>query len=302
MTQSQQNISLEKLCSVVPVFAQDVLHDIQNVELISARRGIAVWRVVFKSGDAAALKFSIPVSSHEVSSTVSSALSREIAALLATRSKQFNPLLSVDRSEPPQYLATRWDSDLQPAAKIAESARGRNDFDALRDLCALYAGAVSEIHKAGWLHGDLQPGHFLVSEDFAKQALIDWGLARPIAGSEFSHPGCFVHYAAPEIAESMLEGKAESGYDVQAEIYALAASMVFLLTGKTAVDYGDEPSGAGRFGHRIGRVISGSHIRNFTPERLSAQAISLIKQALGKRSERPTAKELANALGGGTYE
>ncbi|GGL98886.1 hypothetical protein GCM10010129_48220 [Streptomyces fumigatiscleroticus] len=102
------------------------------------------------------------------------------------------------------------------------------------------AGALAELHSKGWVHGDLQPAHFIIGPD--RTHVIDLALARGGHVRErydFPFRGCLVHYEAPEIARSVLAtGKGEP---TQAgDIYALGASLLISATGWRAVEYPDD--------------------------------------------------------------
>ncbi|MGW1609237.1 protein kinase [Streptomyces sp. NPDC002285] len=101
-------------------------------------------------------------------------------------------------------------------------------------------GALAELHPKGWVHGDVQPAHFIVGLE--RTYLIDLALARGRhvpAEYDFPFRGCLVHYEAPEIARSVLDtGEAEPTQE--ADIYALGASLLISATGWRAVEYPDD--------------------------------------------------------------
>jgi len=93
--------------------------------------------------------------------------------------------------------------------------------------------ALSEIHEAadrdgplGILHGDVSPSNVLVSRDGADARFVDFGLARmrddaPVADGVFRGTLAF---AAPEVARG-------EDFDVRADIFALAASLLSVSAG-----------------------------------------------------------------------
>ncbi|MFF8845467.1 protein kinase [Streptomyces sp. NPDC015127] len=100
--------------------------------------------------------------------------------------------------------------------------------------------ALAELHAEGWVHGDVQPAHFIIGPE--RTHLIDLALARggrvPEA-YDFPFRGCLVHYEAPEISRSVLAtGEAEP--TPAADVYALGASLLISATGWRAVEYPDD--------------------------------------------------------------
>jgi serine/threonine protein kinase len=108
-----------------------------------------------------------------------------------------------------------------------------------RSVALECAEALAELHGRGWVHGDVQPAHFIVGPE--RTHLIDLALARGghvPAGYDFPFRGCLVHYEAPEISRSVLAtGEAEPTQ--AADIYALGASLLISATGWRAVEYPD---------------------------------------------------------------
>ncbi|KAF8312288.1 kinase-like protein, partial [Clavulina sp. PMI_390] len=92
-----------------------------------------------------------------------------------------------------------------------------------RQIITKAVAAVSEIHAAGVVHGDLKFDHFLV--DYQDQLyLIDFGLAvRPQAGQLFTYSLGTESYKAPEVKR----GRPYSPF--AADIYALGQSLRIIL-------------------------------------------------------------------------
>lgn len=117
------------------------------------------------------------------------------------------------------------------------------------------AEALSELHRAGWIHGDIQPAHMIVGTTGVK--LIDLALAqgRTVAGAlDFAYRGCLVHYGAPEISRSVLES-GTAAPTRESDVYALGASLMISATGWRHVDY---PDGAPREVQRQA-IVDGPH-------------------------------------------
>ncbi|WP_075738541.1 protein kinase [Streptomyces acidiscabies] len=100
--------------------------------------------------------------------------------------------------------------------------------------------ALAELHAQGWVQGDVQPAHFIIGPD--RTHLIDLALAcggDVPRGYDFPFRGCLVHYEAPEISRSVLTtGEAEP--TLEADVYALGASLLISATGRRAVEYPDD--------------------------------------------------------------
>ncbi len=95
--------------------------------------------------------------------------------------------------------------------------------DPRRALSLLYsaAAALTVVHRAGLLHGDIKPANLIVRPD-GEVALVDLGLATALREGGENSVGLTPHFAAPEV---------QSGgpLTVQAEIYSLGVVVRDLL-------------------------------------------------------------------------
>jgi eukaryotic-like serine/threonine-protein kinase len=87
--------------------------------------------------------------------------------------------------------------------------------------------ALSTIHAAGVVHGDVSPDNVLLSEDAARAVLVDFGLALapsmpPLPAGPFR--GTLL-YAAPELARG-------EPVDGRADLFAMAASLLHVASGE----------------------------------------------------------------------
>ncbi len=90
------------------------------------------------------------------------------------------------------------------------------------------------VHQAGYLHGDVHAGNFLVRE--GQVCLIDFGLARPIQVDEKDvskhSEGGVTEYMPPEYARHKKEKRKKLWGSVAGEIYSAGVIIFALFTGK----------------------------------------------------------------------
>ena len=84
--------------------------------------------------------------------------------------------------------------------------------------------ALEETHRQGLVHGDLKPSNVMLTSTGAK--LLDFGISRPVAGSDSTIAGT-IPYMAPE----QLAGTA---IDIRTDIFAFGAILFEMLTGRRA--------------------------------------------------------------------
>jgi serine/threonine protein kinase len=134
----------------------------------------------------------------------------------------------------------------------------------IRDLCQMLRQVI-RLDEAGYLHGDLQPNHFLVGHD-GKFHLIDLELAVRKDDAEAEYGGALVHFVSPETARRMLVRDQHIPLDALSEIYSFGAVAFFLYTGKTACVYNDvsegKQPGEPSFEQRL-KAISHGRLRPF---------------------------------------
>ncbi|MVO83972.1 protein kinase [Streptomyces sp. p1417] len=104
------------------------------------------------------------------------------------------------------------------------------------------ADALAQLHDKGYVHGDVQPAHFILGDGPGRAALIDLALVRGAkvpARFDFPYRGCLVHYEAPEIARRVLES-GEAAPTREADVYGLGAALFMAATGWRHVAYPDD--------------------------------------------------------------
>jgi tetratricopeptide (TPR) repeat protein len=104
------------------------------------------------------------------------------------------------------------------------------------DLVLEVAGAVQHAHQRGVIHRDLKPANILVSRADARPRLVDFGIAKAVAGGPgggaprtSGMPIGTPAYMAPE--QTGL-----GGVDTRADVYALGAVLYELVAGRPPVD------------------------------------------------------------------
>jgi serine/threonine-protein kinase len=128
-----------------------------------------------------------------------------------------------------------------PARLIAHiAARATRALDEIQHLQAAADGS-----PLGIVHGDLGPDHVLLGP-FGEARLVDFGAAR-WAGMDASLAGGdrgTLPYVAPEVA------RGEAAPSAAADVYALAATLLYVATGQPPCDTHDEPAMLAEIGDR----------------------------------------------------
>lgn len=177
---------------------------------------------------------------------------REVVILQAA------PLLCPDlfvagSTQDPPWILTRY---LGP--RLTASAPNRKHARAhwaARTACEVLEEAA-RIFQLGWLHGDVQPAHFVRGPKGVVR-LLDFELARHKNEENVPYAGALVHYCAPEIAAGMLAGDNHIPYRPESEVYALGATLFFLFTGLT-VHILPDVSHETRFRARLETIVKGN--------------------------------------------
>lgn len=149
------------------------------------------------------------------------------------------------------------------------------------------ASALSELHRAGWIHGQVRPQHILVSpRGFA--TLVDFSQARRLESAECEAgpvTSLAARYAAPECF-------ARSGrLTAASDVYSLGVVLYELLCGSLPFS-GTDARQLGQ-GHRS---MAAPDLRRARPE-ASLEAAELLRRMLAKEAlRRPIANELVRWL------
>ncbi|MFC4335036.1 protein kinase domain-containing protein [Salininema proteolyticum] len=132
----------------------------------------------------------------------------------------------------------RTGATLQPWT--GERLRMENPRQALK-----MAQAVDDLHRAGYLHGDLQPAHFTADGE-GDVHLIDFDVAVPVEGGS-DYGGGMLHFMAPEVAEGMARRSRTIALTKRAEVCSFGAVLYYLITGRNLTPY---PDGAGLWAYQ----------------------------------------------------
>ncbi|MFH9421235.1 protein kinase [Streptomyces sp. NPDC017529] len=103
------------------------------------------------------------------------------------------------------------------------------------------ATKLAALHDRNWIHGDIQPAHFIIGSD-GGATVIDLALAQggSLPGElDLPYPGCLVHYESPEISRSVLE-KGTATPTTASDVYGFGASLFMSATGWRHVEYPDD--------------------------------------------------------------
>lgn len=150
------------------------------------------------------------------------------------------------------------------------------------------ASAVETAHRAGILHRDIKPANVLVS-GYGSPALADFGISgRAATVDDHDDVGVSVAWTAPEVLRGQSNGS------VSAEVYSLAATLFYLLSGRSPFEAPDGDNSTDALLRRALNTEPARTGRADVPESLER----LLQQALDKDPavRPPTALALARSL------
>ncbi len=245
------------------------------------RRGSTVWYVETDDGPRA-VKIGYPSKTHAHTAL---APSREANIL---RSLGANGIHDGEWAEG-TWSVQPWHTGPSLYEKWAQHrAPGTGTSPSLLDAL-MSATALADLHRMGWVHGDVQPAHLIMGA--AGATLIDLGLARGghvPSRWDFPYRGCLVHYEAPEISRSVLDHKTAEPTR-ESDVYALGASFLISATGWRHVAYPDD---AHRDDQRRA-IVEKEH----RPVTIAGELGKLVDAMLSYQpADRPTATEVCDVL------
>ena len=134
---------------------------------------------------------------------------------------------------PTEHPERDWPADLPPPPLTLQAwveCDGPLPEALAVDLGLKLGGAVGAMHAAGVLHGDVQPLNVLL-DGAGRPVLINHGLARPLRPGIGPPPTptgrmASIYYAAPEVRSN------PAGTEPRLDVYSLAATLIYALTGR----------------------------------------------------------------------
>lgn len=143
-------------------------------------------------------------------------------------------------------------------------------------------------HERKIIHRDVKPSNIMIDNN-DQVKLLDFGLAIPALGSEFTRTGTILgslHYMSPEqvLGEQM---------DARSDIYSVGITLYQLVTGRLPFDGASEYSIAN--GHLKSEPINPTTINSDLPVRLSEIVLKSLAKSPADRFQ--TAKDFLGALG-----
>jgi serine/threonine protein kinase len=123
------------------------------------------------------------------------------------------------------------------------------------DLCQMLKKVI-RLDDLGYLHGDLQPRHFIIDAQGTFR-LIDLEMA--VRKDEFEplYPGALIHFVSPETAREMLVDNQHIPLDPLSEIYSFAAVAFTLYTGQPPTMCGEAKEERVSFEQRLQAIVQG---------------------------------------------
>ena len=116
--------------------------------------------------------------------------------------------------------------ELVEGQSLEEAMQGSATLEALLGALVRAADQLTQVHRAGLLHGDVKPANVIV-EASGSVTFVDLGLAAPLREGGTAAEGLTPRYAAPEL----FDGRPLT---VRAEVYALGVTLSEILEAKRA--------------------------------------------------------------------
>lgn len=267
-------------------------YNLTPTQTLTARRGATTILATDPQNHQYILKLSTP--EDDADQTTQQTISREGQILRQLPNTFPDHYIDHGTHENTAWLLTHFAGE-QHSANYAEKYRNTTDWpESFINLAVAITEKLSKAHNAGWLHRDIQPAHFILNED-GEITIIDWALAQnkePI--DSYPYKGALVHFAAPEVAAGMLRKEENIHYTPQSEIYALGATLYFLFTGQTPIDYGNPDIKSVPFEKKLEAIIKG----NFRGEINIPDLDKIFQKCLAKSQENRfhNLEELSDAL------
>ena len=213
----------------IDLFLQGIFQtEVETFEEVSNNRGSIVLKVRTHNKDFA-VKYSSKLLNNDEDYNNSELIQNE-AIFLSNNSEISNNLyVSSGDFKEITYLVTKW-CQLKPSNKFFRELAPKESVKHLVRIIEQF----SILHTKGFVHGDIQPKHVLLSDN--KIQLIDYALTHKIL-SDFGYAGGMIHFNSPEICLQILQSKKPIIYNLQSEIYSIGVLAFFLIYKKLPYEY-----------------------------------------------------------------
>ncbi|MFF9013427.1 hypothetical protein ACF09C_10740 [Streptomyces sp. NPDC014870] len=251
-------------------------------EIVSSRRGSTVWK---GTGPAASVALKAgqdegaPITSRETT--------------VAEHMPGHSPLIASGSTRTTSWLITPWHdgpSTWDVFHTVRTTHQGTQEArDAAVDLCL----AVGDLHRQGWVHGDLQPEHAIHTKTGIQLIDCTWAASPGLLTPSRTFQGGLPHLLAPELAAEIEAGHRPVQVTPAAEVHTLAATLWRAATGTWPRSCTTARSPAGP---EIRRLIAQDRLP-FADVPQWPGLITILRGVLTQTpSRRPTAWDLAGDL------
>ena len=262
-----------------------------EIERLLGRGGMGAVYLARRQGGGAPVALKVMLPKMVVDEAAQEIFIREIEVTRALRHPNVVGLLDFGRHEGRYYFALEYCSGgsvealrVRLGGRVPLPSTLRIAVDALEGLAAA--------HESGFVHRDLKPDNVLLGEDGTAR-LADFGLAKSFqqAGLSGLTATGAVGGTFPFMAREQLTSYREARPTT--DVWSMAATLYFLLTGQYARDFGDQDP--------IAAILRGGIVplRRRDPS-LPEDLAAVIDRALDDEPTRrfPTAREFGSALAG----
>lgn len=260
-----------------------------QLEVISDRRGAAVWKATGPSGTV-----EIKAGTGE-----GAAITLREAHVLKAMGEPGRDVV-MDRRQGLAWMVTPWFEGPSTWDALRGVREGRGDESAALACVIQLCEAVTQLHAAGWVHGDLQPQHSIHTKDGVRLIDCSWAWRRGFEPS-YVFRGGLPHLLSPELAASVEAGTRPVAPMPADDVYALAAGVWWAVTGAWPLDYdaADIPVSS-ISAAQLREVIATRRVPLCTTTVMPSLLQMMAAALLAPSERRPTAAQLGRAVGLGS--
>ncbi|MFF9503465.1 hypothetical protein [Streptomyces sp. NPDC014656] len=251
-------------------------------EIVSSRRGATVWKgtgpaasVALKAGQGEGA----PITAREIT--------------VAESMPGHSPLIASGRTGIASWLITPWHDGPSTWDAFRTVRITHQGTEEARDAAVGLCLAVTDLHRQGWVHGDLQPDHAIHTKTGVQLIDCTWA-ASPTLPPSRTFQGGLPHLLAPELAAEIEAGHRPVKVTPAAETYTLAATLWRSATGRWPFDYTAAADAEGPIaGPRARQLIAGGQLSPALAPQWPA-LLSVLRTAMAVFPEaRPSSHALA---------